>query len=256
MDDHHSMRNQPTLEERLHQIRRRVAAAAQRAQRDPAGIRLVAVSKGQPAGLVREAFDAGMRDFGENYLEEAEPKIRTLEPAITWHMIGHVQSRKARGVAELFPFVHSVDSAPLANRLSRFAVERGKTVIILLECNLSGETTKFGWPAADPPAWETLLRQWEPILPLPGISVIGLMTMAPFSDDPEKSRPVFRRLRLLRDAARARFPELLGAELSMGMSDDFEPAVEEGATLIRIGRSLFGPRIAAARDTNSSGPMI
>jgi pyridoxal phosphate enzyme (YggS family) len=242
--------------ERLQMIRSRIAAAAQRAQRDPAGIRLVAVSKGQPAGLIREAFDAGMRDFGENYLEEAEPKIRALDPSITWHMIGHVQSRKAKGVVDLFPFVHSVDSAPLANRLSRFAVERGRTVNILLECNLSGETTKFGWPADDPPDWELLLRQWEPILPLPGITAIGLMTMAPFSDDPEESRPVFRRLRLLRDAARARFPEHLGAQLSMGMSDDFEQAVEEGATLIRIGRALFGPRPAAVKGTNSSGPMI
>ncbi len=245
-----------SLVERHHLLLDRITDAAGRVRRDPAGIRLVAVSKGQGAGLIREAFDAGLREFGENYLEEAEPKIRALESSITWHMIGHVQSRKAKGVVELFPFIHSVDSAPLANRLSRFAVERGKTIQILMECNLSGETTKFGWPAADPSAWESLLRQWEQILPLPGISAIGLMTMAPFSDDPEESRPVFRRLRELMETARARFPEILGGELSMGMSDDFEQAVEEGATMIRIGRALFGPRPAAAKGTNLSGPMI
>jgi pyridoxal phosphate enzyme (YggS family) len=238
--------NAPTsFEQRLHLIRGRIAAAAGRARRDPAGIRLIAVSKGRGADLIRQAVAAGITEFGENYLEEAEPKIRELTGAIVWHMIGHVQSRKAKGVVGLFPFIHSVDSAALARRLSRFALERGTTVRVLFECNVSGETTKSGWPAADPSAWDRLLLQWEPILPLPGIKVIGLMTMAPFAEDQETARPIFRRLRELRDSARSAFPETIGAELSMGMSDDFEPAVEEGASMVRIGRALFGSRPAA-----------
>jgi pyridoxal phosphate enzyme (YggS family) len=244
------------FEDRLHSVRGRIVAAAVRAGRDPAGIRWIAVSKGQPAAAIRRAFDAGLREFGENYLEEAEAKIRSLPASIVWHMIGHVQSRKARGVVEMFPFVHSVDSARLAGRISRFAAERGKTVRILLECNLSGESSKFGWPAADPSAWESILREWEPLLSLPGISVIGLMTMAPYAEDPETSRPVFRNLRRLGETARRRFPERIGGELSMGMSDDFEQAVEEGATILRIGRALFGPRPAAEPDPEPADPML
>jgi pyridoxal phosphate enzyme (YggS family) len=235
----------PSFEERLLLVRLRIAAAAERSHRDAAGIRLIAVTKSQPLERIREAFDAGLREFGENYLEEAEPKIRVLDPAISWHMIGHVQSRKAKGVAELFPVIHSVDSAGLARRLSRFAAESGKTVQILLECNLSGEASKFGFAASDPSAWEGLIQEWQPVLSLPGLAVSGLMTMAPYSDDPEKARPVFHRLRELRDQARRRMPQSDWRELSMGMTDDFEPAVEEGATMVRIGRALFGQRPAA-----------
>jgi pyridoxal phosphate enzyme (YggS family) len=249
------MDSRNSFEERLLSVSGRIAAAAQRVRRDPAGIRLIAVSKGQPAGRIRQAVDAGLREFGENYLEEAEPKIRSLPDTVTWHMIGHVQSRKARGVVELFPFVHSVDGTGLAERLSRFGMERGKSVRILLECNTSGESTKFGFPASDPSSWNVLLSDWERILRLPGLSVIGLMTMAPFSENPEDARPIFRRLRELRDAARTAYPDALGPELSMGMTDDFEPAVEEGATMVRVGRALFGPR-PAAPDPNPAGLMI
>ncbi len=241
--------------ERLDSIRERIAAAAGRARRDPAGIRVIAVSKGQPAERIGEAVAAGMNEFGENYLEEAGPKIRALAPTITWHMIGHVQSRKAKGVVELFPLIHSVDSAALARRLSRFAVERGTTVRILMECNVSGEAAKFGWPAVGISSWDLLLREWEQLLPLPGLSVIGLMTMAPYAQDPETARPIFRRLRQLRDAARTALPETIGPDLSMGMTDDFEPAVEEGATMVRIGRALFGPR-PSAPIPNPAGLMI
>jgi pyridoxal phosphate enzyme (YggS family) len=234
-----------SIHENLQAIRTRIAVAAGRARRNAAGIRMIAVSKGQPVELIREAFAAGIRDFGENYLEEAELKIRTLDPSIRWHMIGHVQSRKAQRVADLFPWIHSVDSAHLAIRLSRFAVGGGRTVDVLLECNLSGEATKFGWPAAGRSAWETLLEEWKRMLPLPGIRILGLMTMAPYSEDPELSRPVFRRLRELSELARRSLPSAVGPELSMGMSDDFEQAVEEGATMLRIGRALFGPRPAA-----------
>jgi pyridoxal phosphate enzyme (YggS family) len=230
------------LPERIHSVRARIHAAAARVNRDPSEIRLIAVSKGQPAAAIEKAFAEGLREFGENYLEEALPKIRMLPPAAVWHMIGHVQGRKAKATAEHFPWVHSVDSTALARRLSRFAAESGRTILVLMECNLSGEATKFGWPASDPSAWDSLWPVWREILPLPGLSVVGLMTMAPYSDDPEKSRPIFRKLKRLQTAVRERVPGSDWTELSMGMSDDFEPAVEEGATMVRIGRALFGAR--------------
>jgi pyridoxal phosphate enzyme (YggS family) len=239
------MNDPSSFEERLHAIRDRIAAAAGHAGRDAACIRLIAVSKGQPADAIRAAFSAGLREFGENYLEDAEPKIHILDPSITWHMIGHLQSRKAKAAVDLFPLIHSIDSLALARRLSRFAVEAGKTIGILLECNLSGEASKFGFPAAESAAWEGLIREWGQILPLPGLAVSGLMTMAPYSEDPETSRPVFRRLRDLLNRARRDLPQAAWRELSMGMSDDFEQAIEEGATMIRVGRALFGPRSAA-----------
>jgi pyridoxal phosphate enzyme (YggS family) len=232
----------PTLPERIRSLRARIDAAAGRANRDSSEIRLIAVSKGQPSAAIEMAFAEGLREFGENYLEEALPKIRALPPAAVWHMIGHVQGRKAQAIAENFPCVHSIDSAALARRLSRSAVEAGKSIRVLLECNLSGETTKFGWPASDPSAWDSLWPAWREILPLPGLLVVGLMTMAPYSDDPEQSRPVFSALRRLRDRARESVPGPEWTELSMGMSDDFEPAIEEGATMIRIGRAVFGAR--------------
>jgi pyridoxal phosphate enzyme (YggS family) len=241
------MENPTSIQERLLLVRRRISAAAERARQDPAGIRLIAVSKGQSVERIREACSAGIGEFGENYLEEAEPKIRASDPSIVWHMIGHVQGRKAKRVADLFPLIHSVDRYGLAERLSRYAAERGKTIRILLECNLSGEESKFGFAAAEPSARESLLREWERILLLPGIQTVGWMTMAPYSEDPENARPIFRRLRELRDAARTAFPGSIGSELSMGMTDDFEPAIEEGATMVRIGRALFGDRPPAGQ---------
>jgi pyridoxal phosphate enzyme (YggS family) len=246
----------PSFAGRLSSVRARIAAAAERAGRDPAAVRLIAVSKGQPVGRIREARAAGQRDFGENYLEEAEPKIRALPEDIAWHMIGHVQSRKAAGVCGLFSCVHSVDSLRLAERLSRFASERGRRIGVLLECNVSGEESKSGWPAADPAEWDSLLRAWEPLPALPGISILGLMTMAPYAADPEAARPVFRRLRGLSHRAQALLPQGFGAELSMGMTDDFEAAVEEGATLVRIGRARFGPRRNAVRGPEAPDPVI
>jgi pyridoxal phosphate enzyme (YggS family) len=239
------MADQTSFEERLQSVRERIAAAALRTGRDAAGIRMIAVSKGQPAEAVQAAFSAGLREFGENYLEEAEPKIRLLDPSITWHMIGHLQSRKAKVAAIRFPWIHSIDSLALARRLSRFAADAGKKIAILLECNVTGEASKSGFPAAESASWDGLIREWEQILPLPGLAVAGLMTMAPYSENPETSRPVFRRLRELGERARRDLPQIAWRELSMGMSDDFEQAVEEGATMLRIGRALFGPRRAA-----------
>jgi pyridoxal phosphate enzyme (YggS family) len=230
------------IPERLSRVHERIASAARTAGRNPDGVRLIAVSKGQPLSAVVRAFDAGQRDFGENYLEEAELKISSAPSEIVWHMIGHVQSRKAKTVAPHFAWVHSVDSLALAGRLSRFAVEGGFTMKIFLECNVSGEATKFGWPAADSSTWIGLIAGWRTVLDLPGLVVAGLMTMAPYSSDPEQSRPVFQRLRELRDLACRNLNCQNEWGLSMGMSDDFEQAVEEGATWLRVGRAIFGVR--------------
>lgn len=231
------------IEARLAALRRRVEAAAERAGRDPAEVRIVAVSKGHPAEAIRMAYEAGLRDFGENRVEEAEPKLDALVDLadVRWHMVGHVQSRKARRVAARFDVVHSVDRLKLARRLDRFAGEQGRRLPVLLECNVSGEPTKFGFAAEARERWEEVLAQARRILDLPNLEVLGLMTMAPWSPEPEAARPFFRRLRELRDFLQERL-EVALPELSMGMTDDFEPAIEEGATMIRIGRALFGPR--------------
>lgn len=218
----------------------RIAAAAARAGRDPGEVRLVAVSKSQPPEVVRAGYRAGLRMFGENRLEEALPKQAQLRDLadIEWHMVGHIQSRKAKAAASDFHFVHSVDRIKIARRLDQAAAER---LPVTLECNVSGEQTKYGWPLAAPERWPQVLEAFGDLLALPNLRVVGLMTMAPVVSQPELARPVFRRLRELRDYLRGSLPGEWEA-LSMGMTDDFEVAVEEGATLLRIGRAIFGPR--------------
>ncbi len=228
-------------------VRDRIAAAARKSGRDPSEITLVAVTKTRPVEVVRAALEAGLRDFGENRVEEALPKIAAVgREEVHWHMIGHVQSRKALPAAQAgFALVHSVDSLRLAGRLSHFATGVGRVQPILLECNVSGEAAKEGFAAWGGPArWETLLPEWESLVALPGVQVHGLMTMAPIASQGEAARPVFRRLRELRDYLRAHLPLAGGnwRELSMGMTDDFEAAIAEGATMVRIGRAIFGER--------------
>jgi PLP dependent protein len=227
---------------RLQQVRDRIQAAAVRAGRNPAEVQLVAVSKGHSAESVREALTAGQQLFGENYLAEAVSKMEAIRGGAVWHMLGHVQSRKAAAVADRFAAVHSVDSLSLAERLSRHAEEIGRRLPCFIECNVSGEPGKFGFSAADPERWPDLFPVWENILALSGLQACGLMTMAPYAADPRMTRLIFRRLRALRDAARESPGCVALAGLSMGMSDDFEEAVEEGATLVRIGRAIFGSR--------------
>ncbi|MCX7707864.1 MAG: YggS family pyridoxal phosphate-dependent enzyme [Anaerolineae bacterium] len=229
-----------TLVERITRVQERIADAARRAGRYPEEIALVAVTKMQPVETVLAAYQAGLRLFGENRVEEAGPKAATvaqrLAPAAPpiWHMIGHLQSRKAADVLPWASMVHSVDSVRLAQRLSRFCVAAGRELDILLEVNVSGEASKYGFtPAA-------VIEAVSAIAGLPGIRVQGLMTMAPIVPDPELARPVFRDLRLLRDDLAQRFPLLDWRHLSMGMTDDFEVAIEEGATMVRIGRAIFG----------------
>lgn len=228
----------------FHRVKDRIGAAASSVDRNQDRIRLVVVTKGHPLEIVQEAIAAGAKHLGENYVEEALPKIASVENVgdLKWHMIGHVQSRKARRVCEHFDWVQTVDSHRLATRMDRFAGEMGKRVPILLECNVSGEETKFGWTAWNELEWEELAEEIEPILEMRNLEVSGLMTMAPFFPDAEEARPYFIRLRNLRDFLRAKYPQSSWDELSMGMSGDFEVAIQESATIVRIGTAILGER--------------
>jgi hypothetical protein len=232
------------IRENYLEVLARIAKAAQRAGREPADIRLVVVTKSHPVEAAWAAAVAGAQHLGENYAEEGAGKQaeRTWPAGITWHMIGHVQSRKAGLVCAHYGYLHSLDSLKLANRLERCAEERGQRLPVLLECNVSGESTKSGWPAWNLADWPALLLELRQIVTLPHLQVRGLMTMAPFLPEPEQARPYFRRLRQLQAFLRQELPQVDWAELSMGMSADFEAAIEEGATWVRVGQAILGPR--------------
>ena len=219
----------------LGEILARLAGAARRAGRDPTTVRLVAVSKNHPPQAVALAAGAGQQIFGENRVQEARDKIPACPQGLEWHLIGHLQKNKVRQALPLFSFFHSIDSTALASAISRVAGETGRKVDGLLEVNISGEATKHGFSP------QQLRDEFPALAALPHLRLRGLMTMAPYSDNPEEARPVFRALRELRDELQqAHGVEL--PELSMGMSGDFEPAIEEGATLVRVGSSIFGER--------------
>ena len=212
-----------------------MVAAAERAGRNPDTVIIVTVTKAVAPERVEEARAAGLTVFGENKVQEAKVKIPLVSSRARWHMIGHLQTNKARDAVALFELIHSVDSVKLAGELDKCAGRTGKTQPILLEINVSGEASKSGLKPED------LATALEQINALPRIEIRGLMTMAPFAEDTEKARPHFRRLRELRDEMENRFGMRL-PELSMGMSHDFEAAVEEGATMVRIGTAIFGER--------------
>jgi len=216
-------------------VRQAIADAATAAGRDPSTVRLVAVSKTHPAAAVVAAAAAGQHIFGESRVQEAREKIPACPPGLDWHFIGHLQKNKVRQALPLFGFFHSIDSTPLAQALDRIAGETGQNVEGLLEVNVSGEATKYGFTPAQ------LRTEFPALAKLPHLRIRGLMTMAPYSDNPEDARPVFRALRELRDELQTAHGHAL-PELSMGMSGDFAPAIEEGATLVRIGSSIFGDR--------------
>jgi pyridoxal phosphate enzyme (YggS family) len=233
------------IAENLAAIRQRIEAACMRARRDPAGVTLVAVTKGQPPEAVRAAVESGQVVFGENRVQEAKAKISQCPGAARWHMIGHLQSNKARDAVALFEMIESIDSLSLAAEVNKWADKSAKTMRVLLEVNVAGESSKFGYNP------DRLLEEFLEINSLPKVEIHGLMTVAPWAQEPEKVRSVFRRLRELK----VKCEEKLGAplpQLSMGMSGDFEVAVEEGATIVRIGTALFGPRRKLARE--SDGP--
>ncbi len=221
---------------RLAELKRRIEQAAERAGRDPAAVRLVAVSKTFPAPAVREAAQAGHGIFGENYVQEARAKMAELADLdLEWHFIGRLQSNKAKDVIHGYALIHSVDRLKLANRLDRLAGEAGRKVNVLIQVNLAGEETKGGTSAAE------AIELIRTVAGLDNLAVLGLMTMPPFFDQPEKVRPYFAQLRRLAEEARQKTGLPL-PELSMGMSGDFEAAIEEGASLIRVGTAIFGER--------------
>jgi PLP dependent protein len=225
------------LAQALSGLRDRMAGAALAAGRDPAAVRLVAVTKGHPAEALEAALAAGIGDLGENRIEELEEKEAALgRDRATWHMIGHVQSRKAARAAGAAHLIHSVDSLHLAEKLSRAAEARGVDVRVLAQVNSSGEESKSGLDA--PGAVEAVLR----MAGIPRLRVEGLMTMAPFVDDVEVLSSAFRRLRETLEEVRRHDPRV-GPELSMGMTNDFEIAIREGSTMVRIGTALFGERV-------------
>lgn len=231
------------LAARLAALRERIAAAARRAGRDPAAVRLIGASKRQPAARVAAAFRAGLRDVGENYVQEAIGKQAEVQAilgpeaaGLTWHGIGHLQRNKARDAIAAFACLHGVDSERIAAALEKHAAAAGRVVPVLVQVNVSREPTKSGVDEAELPALLAALAAH------PHLRVIGLMAMPAPTADPEAARPAFARLRALRDSLRDAPGGAALAELSMGMSHDFEVAVEEGATMVRIGTELFGPR--------------
>jgi pyridoxal phosphate enzyme (YggS family) len=227
-----------TIDDNLKIINDRIAAVALRAGRDPASVRLVAVSKTQPASVVEQAAFAGQRLFGENYVQEFVSKAEKVAAPVEWHFIGSLQTNKVRQLTGLVTLVHSVDRLSLAQEIDRQWGRVGKVCDILVQVNIAGEATKGGATGA---ALTELVRA---IALLPHVRVRGLMTMPPFFDDPDAARPYFRELaRLAREIDALAIPGVGMAELSMGMSGDFEVAIEEGATLVRVGSAIFGERV-------------
>ncbi|HET9211634.1 MAG TPA: YggS family pyridoxal phosphate-dependent enzyme [Thermoanaerobaculia bacterium] len=231
------------MPERLARVRARIESTAGRAGRPPGSVVLLGVSKTQPASAVAEAFQAGLRIFGENRVQEGLAKARELPPEIEWHLIGPLQSNKVRAALGLFRTIHSIDRLSIAEAVEREAEKRGITVDGFLEVNLGSEETKHGFPAED------LIGTVKPLAAYKHLRIVGLMAIPPLGRAAEESRPWFRRLRALRDELAAR-PEWAGFPgwLSMGMSDDFEVAIEEEATHVRVGTAIFGPRRAPVPD--------
>jgi pyridoxal phosphate enzyme (YggS family) len=226
-----------SIAENLSQIHERITAAARRVGRDPAEVRLVAVSKTKPAEAVEEAARAGQRIFGENYVQEFTAKAGQVHVPVEWHFIGHLQSNKVKYLSGLVTLVHSVDRLSLAQEIERQWAKLGTTCDVLIEVNVAREETKSGTTA------EELGELVRGVAALSHLRVRGLMTMPPFFDDPEGARPYFRELKRLAGVIAAEgIPGVSMVELSMGMSGDFETAVEEGATLVRIGTAVFGER--------------
>jgi pyridoxal phosphate enzyme (YggS family) len=230
---------QEQLAARLAGVRARLAAAAKKCGRSAGEVALIAISKTHPASAIRQLLELGTADVGENRVQEAEEKIAEIGTGkARWHLVGHLQANKARRAVNIFDVIHSLDSLDLAQRLDRICIEVGRESLpVLIQVDLGHEETKSGIDESE------LTHLVESLGPLARLKLAGLMTLPPFFDDPEQSRPFFRRLRELRDelAGRGAFGDRIG-ELSMGMTHDFEVAIEEGATMVRIGTAIFGAR--------------
>ena len=233
----------PDIAANLAQVQQRIAAACDRAERSPDEVQIIAVGKKFTADVIREATDCGLTLFGENRVQEAKAKIPDCPGHIRWHFIGNLQKNKCRDAVELFEMLHAVDSLPLAAELNKRCEQAAKTMPVLLEVNVSGEGSKHGFTT------ETAVEAMEAFFDFPQLELHGLMTMAPYSRQPESSRPYFKKLR----EVKVDCEDKLGAplpELSMGMSGDYEIAIEEGATIVRLGTCLFGQRSATASKKN------
>ena len=225
------------LKENFEEVEARIEAACRRSGRDRREVTLIAVSKTKPQEMIREIYDLGHRDFGENKVQELTAKYEVLPEDIRWHLIGHLQTNKVKYIVDKVCLIHSVDSLKLAQTISREAVKHGCTVPVLIEVNVAGEESKFG---VAPGETEMLIRQ---IAELPAVSVRGLMTIAPNVSDAEENRPVFRKLKELSvDIGAKNINNVTMSVLSMGMTGDYEVAVEEGATMVRVGTGIFGQR--------------
>jgi len=232
-----------SIAENLERVREQIAHTAAKVGRAPNEVELVAITKTHPAEKVREAIQAGQSLFGESRVQEARAKIPDLPSAIRWHFVGHLQKNKIRHALPLFEMIHSVDSLALAQEINRIAEEEGMHPRVLLEINVAGEGSKFGF------APDKLRGQMEALLALPRLSVLGLMTIPPLGEEPEASRKYFVQLRELRDRLQTEFRVDLG-QLSMGMTQDYAVAVEEGATLVRVGTAIFGERSKAKAESH------
>jgi len=232
------------IRERYTRICREIEDAARRCGREPGEVKLVVVSKAQPIDVIQAAIEAGVRTFGENYAEEAVEKMKQIKATenLSWHMIGHVQSRKSGLVAGAFDYLHSLDSLHLAQRLNQALAAVQKSMPVLLEMNVSGEESKFGWPAWDEANWDRLVPELDQLQQFSNLIPTGLMTMPPLMGASEMARPFFGRLGRLRDFLAWKLPNFKWTELSMGTSADYIIAVEEGATFVRVGQAILGPR--------------
>ncbi len=231
------------IRENRERVLERIAAAARKVGRDPDDVRLVVVTKGHSAVVAHAAIQAGAKRLGENYVGEGLSKMELLSDAdVEWHMIGPVQSGKARDVAWYYDWFHALDRRKIARRCQKYAQDADRHLPVLLECNVSGEESKSGWPAWDEDRWSALADELAPLFDHQNLTIAGLMTIPPFDPDPETSRPYFQKLHRLRDFLAGKFPQSDWSELSIGMSNDYEVAVEEGATMVRVGTAIVGPR--------------
>jgi hypothetical protein len=242
------MTEKKELRQNLQSVEGQISAAARQAERKPDEIQLVVVTKKHPVETLQSLIEIGVKNLGESYAQEGQAKIESLRASgaelanVQWHMIGHVQSRKASTVVQHFDILHSLDSLKLASRINRIAKEQDRVLPVLLEVNISGEASKHGFPASEERAWPDFFPVVEEIAQLAHLRIKGLMSMAAIVADRAEARPYFERTRQLRDRLAERFGDHDWSQLSMGMSSDFEAAILEGATIVRVGSKILGPR--------------
>ena len=241
---------QKKISANLTEVRQSIVRVAERAGREPSFIKLVVVTKRRPLAVVRAAVACGITCFGENYPEEGEEKILALpqHTGLSWHMIGHIQSRKANIVCEYYDYVHSVDSMKVAGLLDKHMQGKDHRLPVLLEVNISGEVSKYGFTANNPEGWHALLPEFRQIAAMPGLHISGLMSMPPLFQEAEGTRPYFQKVKRFQTFLQTKIPDQTWDELSMGTSSDYQVAIEEGATMVRIGEAILGPKSSIEKE--------